>query len=140
MFAFMKTTLEIPDDLYRQAKVQAAQENRKMKDLVSEGLRLVLGLSKKLPMRRSTSAVRKKDGIPSLSKEQLAEIVDLAGVWGVTPGVALKRITETARAANASRKKALAALEKVRRHPPYAAGKVQAMIDEANRLRKESWE
>ena len=43
----MKTTLEIPDDLYRQAKVHAAHENRKMKDLVSEGLRLVLGLTKK---------------------------------------------------------------------------------------------
>ena len=38
----MKTTLDIPNDLYRQAKAQAALENRKMKDLVAQGLRLVL--------------------------------------------------------------------------------------------------
>jgi len=55
----MKTTLEIPDELYRQAKIQAAHENRKMKDLVIEGLRLVLGLSKKAPspsLQRLTKA------------------------------------------------------------------------------------
>jgi hypothetical protein len=38
----MKTTLEIPDDLYREAKARAALENRKIKDLVAEGIRLVL--------------------------------------------------------------------------------------------------
>jgi len=38
----MKTTLELPDDLYRQAKTRAASQNRKVKDLVSEGLRGVL--------------------------------------------------------------------------------------------------
>jgi hypothetical protein len=84
----VKTTLEIPDDLYRQAKVRAAHEHREIKDLVSDGLRLVLG--------------------------------------GDTR--------------EASRDRALAALERVRRHPPYPAGRVQAMIEEASRLRKESWE
>ncbi|HEY5770367.1 MAG TPA: hypothetical protein VIS71_11025 [Terrimicrobium sp.] len=38
----MKTTLDIPSDLYRQVKAQAALENRKVKDLVAQGLRLVL--------------------------------------------------------------------------------------------------
>jgi hypothetical protein len=38
----MKTTLEIPDELYREAKARAAMENRKIKDLVAEGIRLVL--------------------------------------------------------------------------------------------------
>ncbi len=38
----MKTTLDIPNDLYRQLKAQAALENRKVKDLVAQGLRLVL--------------------------------------------------------------------------------------------------
>ncbi len=38
----MKTTLEIPDDLFRQVKVKAAMDGRKMKDLVAEGLALVL--------------------------------------------------------------------------------------------------
>lgn len=38
----MKTTLELPDELYRQVKTRASSQNRKIKDLVSEGLRTVL--------------------------------------------------------------------------------------------------
>jgi hypothetical protein len=38
----MKTTLDIPNDLYRQAKATAALEGIRMKDLIGEGLRLVL--------------------------------------------------------------------------------------------------
>ncbi len=38
----MKTTLEVPDDLYRQVKSQAALRRRKIKDYVAEGLRLAL--------------------------------------------------------------------------------------------------
>lgn len=38
----MKTTLEIPTDLYRRAKIKAATEGRRMRDLVSEGLALVV--------------------------------------------------------------------------------------------------
>ena len=38
----MKTTVELPDDLYRRAKLEAALRGRKAKDLVEQGLRLVL--------------------------------------------------------------------------------------------------
>jgi hypothetical protein len=38
----MKTTIEVPDELYRRAKAEAALRGRKLKDLVEEGLRLVL--------------------------------------------------------------------------------------------------
>jgi hypothetical protein len=38
----MKTTVDLPDTLYRQAKAEAALRGRKLKDLVEEGLRLVL--------------------------------------------------------------------------------------------------
>lgn len=38
----MKTTLEIDDELYREAKALASLTGRKMKDLVTEGLRLAL--------------------------------------------------------------------------------------------------
>ncbi len=38
----MKTTVEVSDDLYRRAKSEAALRGRKLKDLVEEGLRLVL--------------------------------------------------------------------------------------------------
>lgn len=39
----MKTTIDLPDDLYRQAKAEAELRGRKLKDMVEEGLRLVLG-------------------------------------------------------------------------------------------------
>ena len=35
-----KTTIELPDDLYRRAKLEAAESGRKLKDLVEEGLHL----------------------------------------------------------------------------------------------------
>jgi hypothetical protein len=38
----MKTTVDVSDDLYRRAKSEAALRGRKLKDLVEEGLRLVL--------------------------------------------------------------------------------------------------
>ena len=41
----MKTTIEMPDDLYRAAKAEAALRGRKLKDLIEEGLRLVLASS-----------------------------------------------------------------------------------------------
>ena len=42
----MKTTVELPDDLYRRAKAQAALRGRKFKELVEEGLRLMVRLRK----------------------------------------------------------------------------------------------
>ena len=38
----MKTTVELPDALYRQAKAEAALRGRKLRDLVEEGSRRVL--------------------------------------------------------------------------------------------------
>lgn len=38
----MKTPVELPDDLARRIKAAAALRGRKLKDLVAEGLRLVL--------------------------------------------------------------------------------------------------
>lgn len=38
----MKTTLEVPNELYRQVKSRAALRRRKIKDYVAEGLRLAL--------------------------------------------------------------------------------------------------
>ena len=33
----MKTTIEVPDDLYRRAKAEAALRGRKLKDLIEKG-------------------------------------------------------------------------------------------------------
>lgn len=38
----MKTTLEMPDQLYREVKATAALKNKSMKELVARGLELVL--------------------------------------------------------------------------------------------------
>jgi hypothetical protein len=45
----MKTTVEVPDALYRQAKAETALRGRKLKDLIQEGLRLVLEAPRKTP-------------------------------------------------------------------------------------------
>jgi hypothetical protein len=55
----MKTTVEVPDDLYRRAKAEAALRGRKLKDLIEEGLRLVL----EAPSRR-----RKPPSLAGLTK------------------------------------------------------------------------
>jgi len=41
----MKTTLDLPDELMRSIKVRAAQESRKLKDLVAELLRQGLSMN-----------------------------------------------------------------------------------------------
>ena len=38
----MKTTVDLSDELFRRVKAEAALRGRKLKDLVEEGLRLVL--------------------------------------------------------------------------------------------------
>jgi hypothetical protein len=57
----MRTTVDIPDELFRRAKSEAALRGRKLKDLVEEGLRLVLEKEKGPPpiaekKRRSSPA------------------------------------------------------------------------------------
>jgi len=44
--AMVKTTLLMPEDLWRRAKVRAMQERRDLKDLLLEGVELVLKRSK----------------------------------------------------------------------------------------------
>lgn len=69
----MKTTVELPDDLYRQAKATAALRGRKLKDLIEEGLRFVLKGGGKPPRRRNLAALMKgsrgviNSGIPDLA-------------------------------------------------------------------------
>jgi plasmid stability protein len=47
---FMKTTLDLPDDLMRAVKVRAAQEDRKLKDLIADLLRLGLAADHGTPV------------------------------------------------------------------------------------------
>jgi len=57
--SLMKTTVEVPDELYRRAKAEAALRGRKLKDLVEEGLRLVLKLPRKAADRPSLAGLTK---------------------------------------------------------------------------------
>jgi hypothetical protein len=67
----MKTTIEVPDELYRRAKAEAALRGRRLKDLVEEGLRHVLETPQKRrrpsladQMKRARGVI--KSGIPDL--------------------------------------------------------------------------
>lgn len=68
----MKTTIELPDDLYRQAKATAALSGRKLKDLVEEGLRHILENRVSRSRKRSLAALMKSgrgiidSGVPDL--------------------------------------------------------------------------
>ena len=55
----MKTTIEVPDDLYRRAKSIAALRGRRVKDLIEEGLRLVV---------EGPRQARRKQGLAELMK------------------------------------------------------------------------
>jgi hypothetical protein len=56
----MKTTVEVSDDLYRRAKSEAALRGRKLKDLVEEGLRLVLETPRETQRRQSLAGLMKR--------------------------------------------------------------------------------
>lgn len=56
----MKTTVELPDDLYRKAKATAALSGRKLKDLVEEGLRLVVERPAKNRQQRQLADLMKR--------------------------------------------------------------------------------
>ena len=55
----MKTTIEVSDALYRRAKSEAALRGRKVKDLVEEGLRLVLETPRRSLRRNSLAGLMK---------------------------------------------------------------------------------
>ena len=68
----VKTTIELPDDLYRQAKSEAALDGRSLRDLVEEGLRLVLEEARRRKLRPSLAELMKgaigvvDSGVPDL--------------------------------------------------------------------------
>jgi hypothetical protein len=71
----MKTTLEIPDELFREAKAKAALEGRRLKDLVADGLRAVLaaGLAQRGPRRARFPIIKATPGAPVITKKMVDE-------------------------------------------------------------------
>ncbi len=69
----MKTTLEIPDELYR--AVKAALEGRRVTDVVIQGLRLLTEKPKVAVKRLEFPIIKtsKRKDLPTLEQFQLAE-------------------------------------------------------------------
>ena len=63
----MKTTLDLPDELIREAKLRALMQGRTLRDLVAEFLREGLGLTspkpQSVPLQKSMVTIDKK-GFP----------------------------------------------------------------------------
>jgi hypothetical protein len=69
----MKTTVDLPDELYRRAKAEAALRGRKFRDLVVEGLVRVLDQPSEAPARAKLADLMKRargmidSGVPDLA-------------------------------------------------------------------------
>jgi hypothetical protein len=70
----MKTTVEIPDELFREAKATAARNGSKLKDLVVEGLRFVLGKTKTEKRHLRSPMITGKPGAAILTAARVSEI------------------------------------------------------------------
>ena len=77
---FMKTTLELPDELLIEAKKRAAEQRRPLRALVEEGLRLALRKPEAKPRKRQVRLITVKGGLPSdldlSSREAMYEWLD----------------------------------------------------------------
>jgi hypothetical protein len=71
----MKTTLDIPDELFREAKSRAALTGTRLKDLVADGLRAVLsgGPADSPPRRVQFPIIKARPGAPNITKQMVDE-------------------------------------------------------------------
>lgn len=72
----MRTTVDLPDELLRQAKAEAALRGRKLKDLVEEGLRLAIAARADSDAAGSGPPKMKKPSAHDLLKEWCGIIKD----------------------------------------------------------------
>lgn len=73
----MKTTLNLPDDLMREVKIRAAQENRKLQDLIAELIRRGLSQGNEIRNRVGLPLITGGNAAPpgADSPEALAQIL-----------------------------------------------------------------
>jgi hypothetical protein len=71
----MRTTVDIPDELFRRAKSEAALRGRKLKDLVEEGLRLVLEKEKSRPAAKKALLKKPRPGSLHEALQDLCGII-----------------------------------------------------------------
>lgn len=65
----MRTTLELPDDLLRQANARAAMQGRALEDLVADGLKLLL----QYPGRAQSPASSRRTQFPIIKAKNPAQ-------------------------------------------------------------------
>ena len=75
----MKTTIEIPDELFRAAKAKAAMDGVKLKDFVAEGLRLRLaaGAQPAVAAEKPGPLVTSQDALPLIPAQPGAPKLDV---------------------------------------------------------------
>ena len=76
---FMRTTLDLPDDLMKRAKIAAVKRGSTLRDLVAEGLRRVLADRAAPERKRMTEApVKLPPGrtIPLRSNSEIAQMFE----------------------------------------------------------------
>lgn len=67
----MKTTVEIPKELFRQAKIKAASEGITLRELIEQGLRLALQNPPEPARRADFPLIRVTQNVPRLTDEQI---------------------------------------------------------------------
>jgi hypothetical protein len=73
----MRTTVDIPDPLYRQLKSRAASEGSSVKELVLRGVKNELGIRKKKSGKRVSLPIvkSKRPGTLNIDNAKIAELV-----------------------------------------------------------------
>jgi hypothetical protein len=79
MFICMRTTLQIKDDLLREAKKRAAAEGRTLTSLIEDGLTLILSPSKEGRRKRVQLPISKASGgvLPGVDLNQSGELEEV---------------------------------------------------------------
>ena len=74
----MKTTIEIPENLFRQAKARAAMDGLSLRDLFLRGLQLALQSSPAVPARQRANfpLIHAAPNAPPLTDEQVYAALD----------------------------------------------------------------
>jgi plasmid stability protein len=78
----MRTTVDLPEDLAREVKLRASEENRKLKDVLADLLRRGLAGGQSVPIRSETSS----DSLAEVLLDDNRTFLDLRGSFKVGPG------------------------------------------------------
>jgi hypothetical protein len=74
--AFMKTTLDLPDELMREVKIRAVHEHKKLKDAIAEFIRKGMAAGKPGPVKVPKPIKLRRGFVPT------AEDIEAAIAWG----------------------------------------------------------